>query len=70
MPLLFLISAEHYDFARHEARKREIPMAQWTYIPWEPEFDRRACLAGRGGYDEGHLIGDFSEEERARLLRK
>ena len=69
-PLLYLISAEHYDFARHEARERLLSPSQWRFIPWEPRFDRRARLAGLAGYGEDRLIGWFSDEERARLMRE
>lgn len=65
----YLISAEHYDFARYEARERRISPNQWRYIPWEPKFERRCKLAGLAGYSEEKLIGWFSEEERARLMR-
>jgi hypothetical protein len=65
----YLISAEHFDFARHEARERRIPPNQWKYIPWQPELDRKCRLAGHRGFSKENLIGRFSEEERARLMR-
>lgn len=63
-----LISAKTYRHAKQTAETLELMPHKWLYIPWEPDDERRYKLAGLLCQEED-LIGVFSNEERALLLR-